>query len=328
MTRRMLLPAIVLPALLASGVLPAQTATDADFDGDGTVGFSDFLLFARAYHTSQARYDLDGSGSVDFDDFLAFAGLYGQKVGQKEITADLPGRAEMAFVYIGPGTFTMGSPDSDPWGAAWEKPQHEVTITRGFYLGKYEVTQGQWEAVMGTTPWAGRGDVLENPDHPAVYVSWEDVQGFIEALNLAANGDLYRLPTEAEWEYACRAGTTARWSFGDDDSLAGDYAWYLENASERGEDYAHRVGTKKPSPWGLYDMHGNVWEWCRDWYASTYYSTSPGVDPQGPESGTFRVVRGGFFGRHAQHVRSALRDSPPPSARDGRVGFRLLKRAD
>ena len=312
--------------------LPAQTAADADFDGDGTVGFGDFLLFAKAYNTSQARYDLNGSGRVDFPDFLAFVRVYGQKVGQvekeKEITADLPGGAKMAFVYVRPGKFLMGSPDSDPWADTPEKPQHEVTITKGFYLGKYEATQGQWVVVIGTTPWSGQSYVQENPDHPAASVSWDDVQEFIKILNRAADAGLYRLPTEAEWEYACRAGTTTRWSFGDDKSLLGEYAWYLDNASDVGEDYAHKVGAKKPNPWGLYDMHGNVWEWCQDWYSGAYYSSSPPVDPQGPESGTLRVVRGGFFGRHAQHQRSALRDSPPPSARDGRIGFRLLRQAD
>ena len=138
------------------------------------------------------------------------------RVANPEITVDLPGGATMDFVWIEPGTLLMGAPDSDRYAAPAQKPQHEVTITRGFYLGKYEITQGEWEAVMGTRPWWRRGYVRENPDHPAVYISWNDVQGFVQRLNEAAGEELYRLPTEAEWEYACRAGTTTRWSFGED----------------------------------------------------------------------------------------------------------------
>jgi len=139
----------------------------------------------------------------------------------EEIIVDLPGGATMAFVWIEPGTFTMGSPSSEPGRWDDEGPQHEVTISRGFYLGKFEVTQGQWQAVMGTRPWAGESYVRENPNHPAVYISWNDVQAFIQKWNEAAEDSLYRLPTEAEWEYACRAGSVTRWSFGDDESQLG-----------------------------------------------------------------------------------------------------------
>ena len=124
----------------------------------------------------------------------------------------------------------MGSPSTEVGRDSDEGPQHEVTISKGFYLGKYEVTQGQWQAVMGTTPWSGQSYVQVDADNPAVYVSWNDVQSFVQALNEAAKDSLYRLPTEAEWEYACRAGTTERWSFGDDESKLKDYAWYDVNA--------------------------------------------------------------------------------------------------
>ncbi len=237
----------------------------------------------------------------------------------------LGGNVDMAFVYISPGTFTMGSPDSEPGRSSFEGPQHKVTISEGFYLGKYEVTQGQWEAVMGTSPWSGRSYVQSNPGHPAVHVSWDDAQAFVQKLNAAAGSELYRLPTEVEWEYSCRSGTTTRWSFGDNESDLGDYAWYRSNAWDAGEQYAHEVGTKKASPWGLHDMHGNVSEWCEDWSGS--YSGSAQTDPPGPSAGSFRVQRGGAFLSSARNVRSADRFLNSPAFRDIIFGFRLLRRA-
>ena len=202
---------------------------------------------------------------------------------------------------------------------------HEVEISQGFYLGKYEVTQGEWESVMGTTPWSGESYVQEHPSHPAVYISWNDVQAFVEKLNDAAGSVVYRLPSEAEWEYACRAGTSTRWSFGDDESQLTDYAWYRANARDVGERYGHAVGTKLPNPWGLYDMHGNVWEWVQDWYSSSYYNSSPRVDPPGPSSGSARVRRGGNFLNSARIVRSAFRDAYSPGDRRHDIGVRLLR---
>ena len=228
----------------------------------------------------------------------------------------------MAFVWIEPGVFQMGSPESEEGRWSNEGPLHEVEISQGFYLGKYEVTQGEWESVMGTTPWSGRDYVRSDPSHPAVYISWDDVQAFIERLNASAGEAVYRLPSEAEWEYACRAGTSTRWSFGDDESELTDYAWYYANAWDVGEKYAHAVGTKRANPWGLYDMHGNVWEWVQDWYASDYYNSSPRVDPPGPTSGSCRVVRGGAFYDAARHVRSAFRLCYSPGIRDRGIGVR------
>ena len=228
------------------------------------------------------------------------------------IVVNLPGGATMEMVWIEPGTFTMGSPDTEEGRDSHDEgPQHEVTITQGFYLGKFELTQGQWESVMGTTPWAGQSYVQEDPNNPAVYILWNDMQAFIDSLNTAEGSDVYRLPSEAEWEYACRAGTETRWSFGDDESQLGQYAWYKDNAYDVGEAYAHEVGTKLPNPWGLYDMHGNVWEWCQDWYDPNYYSVSPSVDPTGPSTPTpgieTPVARGGAFSHSARYVRSADR---------------------
>ena len=175
---------------------------------------------------------------------------------------------------------------------------------------------------MGTRPWSGKFDVEEGADRPAEYISWNDIQTFIQRLNQAAGDSLYRLPTEAEWEYACRAGTTTPWSSGDDERLLRDYAWFIDNA---GIQSTHRVGTKRPNSWGLHDMHGNAWEWVQNWYSSTYYSDSPAVDPQGPDSGTERVMRGGDADYSAAGVRSAKREASRPTHRYDKVSFRLVR---
>ena len=154
-----------------------------------------------------------------------------------------------------------------------------------------------------------------------VEVSWNDIQEYIKKLNAAAGGNIYRLPTEAEWEYACRAGTTTRWSFGDDESQLGEYAWYGGNYNSDGS--TKEVGTKKPNSWGLYDMHGNVYEWCQDWYGS--YSSSAQTDPTGPSTGSDRVMRGGNFLFSAWHARSACRFKAVPPFRLLGFGCRLLR---
>ena len=252
-----------------------------------------------------------------------------------ERTFVLPGDAEIEMVWIEPGTFTMGTTEEQEqllrskgmWQDFWEteQPAHEVTITQGFYLGKYEITQGQWESVMDTRPWAGHRDVQEGPSNPAVYISWEDVQALIDSL--AARGLTgFRLPTEVEWEYACRAGTTTLWSFGNDEAQLGDYGWYRSNAFDVGEQYAHEVGTKLPNPWGLHDMHGNVWEWCQDWYDENYYDVSPVADPTGPSTGSDRAERGGSFDTAVRAVRSAVRGRcTPVFGLHYDIGVRLLR---
>ena len=231
----------------------------------------------------------------------------------------------MAFVWIPPGRFQMGSPSGERDRNSNEGPLHEVEISRGFWLGTYEVTQGQWEAVMGSRPWRGKDYVRSNPSHPAVYISWNAVQGFVAKLNAAAGSAVYRLPSEAEWEYACRAGSTTRWSFGDDESQLTHYAWYRANTWDTGKKYTQPVGLKRPNGWGLYDMHGNVWEWVQDWYDSDYYKRSPRVDPLGPTSGSSRVFRGGDFYFRAQYLRSALRVRDSPGSRSAGVGVRLVR---
>jgi formylglycine-generating enzyme required for sulfatase activity len=226
-----------------------------------------------------------------------------------ELTIDLGGGVTMELVRIRAGTFMMGS-DS---GRDDETPVHSVTISRDFYIGRYQVTRTQWQAVMGSDPssLSGCGDC------PVANVSWDEVVTFCDTVATMTGYDL-RLPTEAEWEYACRAGTTTEYSFGDDGARLGDYGWYIDNSDSR----THEVGGKLPNPWGLYDMHGNVLEWCSDWYSSTYYSSSPGSDPTGPEAGSDRVERGGQWGSSPGSCRSANRSRSSPDLGSTKVGFR------
>jgi formylglycine-generating enzyme required for sulfatase activity len=194
----------------------------------------------------------------------------------------------MAFRRIPAGTFQMGSAGHND-----EKPVHQIHISKPFYLGKYPVTQSEWKALMGTTPAQQRDKADKSWDlygigdrHPMYYVSWEEAQAFIAELNAREPGERYRLPTEAEWEYACRGGSETAYSFGDDASLLGEYARYDGNSDNE----THPVGEKLPNGWGLYDMHGNVWEWVQDWYDEGYHKSSPATDPVNGKSG---LVPGG-----------------------------------
>jgi formylglycine-generating enzyme required for sulfatase activity len=250
---------------------------------------------------------------------------------------DVPGsiyknRIGMEFVAIPAGTFLMGSPDADREAQPFEKPQHSVTISRPFYIGKFEVTQQQWEAVIGSNPYSrdrsnpfynlpGMAERITRPDHPAT-VSWTDAQEFIAALNAREGGQRYRLPTEAEWEYAARAGTTTSYSFGDADADLGRFAWFGENFASGG---SHPVGAKAPNPWGLYDVHGNAWEWVQDWFDPSYYAMNPSVDPLGPAQGSKRVVRGGSWHNTAASWRTAFRRDYHPDYRGISIGFRVLR---
>jgi formylglycine-generating enzyme required for sulfatase activity len=233
----------------------------------------------------------------------------------------------MEFVLIPAGQFMMGADpqftikSSDGVSAVGdESPRHLVVISKPFYLGVHEVTQEQWETVMDNNFSHFRGQ-----DMPVENVSWEDVQEFIQRLNREAeNGRRYRLPTEAEWEYAARAGSAGAYSFGDDSGMLDAHAWYLDNA----EGTTHPVGTRAPNAWGLHDMHGNVWEWVADWYGHDYYADAPGTDPAGPPSGQDRVVRGGGWNIFGDLCRSANRDRGAPDSRTDRKGFRLAFTAE
>jgi formylglycine-generating enzyme required for sulfatase activity len=221
----------------------------------------------------------------------------------------------MEFVLIPAGNFIMGSDKrKDPDASDSETPQHRVTISKPFYLGKYAVTQAQWEAVMGNNPsW------FKGRDNPVEEVSWEDAQDFIRRMNIQEGNGCYRLPTESEWEYACRAGTTGLYSFGNDANSLRHYAWYEGNSGGT----THPVGQKRPNAWGLYDMHGNVWEWVQDRYGD--YSSASVTDPKGPSpsSGTSRVSRGGCRYSCAGGSRAAFRFHYPSGYRDNYIGFRL-----
>ncbi len=223
---------------------------------------------------------------------------------------------DIEMVWIEPGTFQMGRYPGEQDSSGSEDPQHTVTLSSGFWLGKYEVTQGQWEAVMGYCP-----SSLFEPRRPVEKVSWNDVQGFIGALN-GLTDETYRLPTEAEWEYACRAGTETRFYWGDDPdyTLINDYAWYSENSGSG----THDVGGKAPNAWGLYDMSGNVWEWSSDWYGD--YPSGSVTDPEGPSSGSSRLVRGGTWANSDAFCRSAIRYSRfAPDYAESRIGFRVAR---
>jgi formylglycine-generating enzyme required for sulfatase activity len=241
----------------------------------------------------------------------------------------------MSFVRIPAGSFQMGSGNDERDALPNEKPRYAVTISRPFYLALHEVTQAQWEAVMGTSAYTlsrsnpfyglpGMAERVRRPNNP-VTVSWNDAQAFIERLNQREGGRRYRLPTEAEWEYAARAGTTTAYSFGDDGSLLSRYAWH-------GEDFAtgsmHSVGQKLPNSWGLYDMHGNVWEWVQDWYADRYPASAPMTDPSGPTTGSSKVVRGGSWHVTSGSWRSAVRKPYDPDYRGISIGFRVARESE
>ncbi|MFH1137957.1 MAG: SUMF1/EgtB/PvdO family nonheme iron enzyme, partial [Pseudomonadota bacterium] len=217
------------------------------------------------------------------------------------------------FVLIPAGTFTMGSPESESFRRDNER-QHRVTISQAFYMQTTEVTQGQWRSVLGNNPaaFSSCGD-----DCPVESVSWEDAQAFIRSLNAKEGVGKYRLPTEAEWEYAARAGAGSAYCCGDSESNLGDFAWYNYNSG--GE--THPVGRKPPNAWGLYDVHGNVWEWCEDRYGD--YASGDVVNPRGSSSLSFRVGRGGGWSSSPRLCRAALRNRGAPEFRNGDLGFRL-----
>jgi formylglycine-generating enzyme required for sulfatase activity len=221
----------------------------------------------------------------------------------------------MEFVKIPAGCFQMGCGPQDGNCGTGEKPAHKVCVDE-FWLGKYKVTQAQWQKIMGSDPAYNQ----DSPVHPVEQVSWDDVQAYLKKLNWQAGTFAYRLPTEAEWEYACRAGTQTAYSFGNDHSKLGEYVWYgLEGKT-------HAVGQLKPNPWGLYDMPGNLYEWCQDWYDANYYANSPEKNPQGASDGSYRVVRGTWWGGTEHGARSAFRPIPcVPAVGHYDIGFRLVR---
>ncbi|MDP6778006.1 MAG: SUMF1/EgtB/PvdO family nonheme iron enzyme [Candidatus Latescibacteria bacterium] len=369
MVRHFLLAIAILGVTLVPTSSRAQTIEDADFDGNGIVDFADFSAFARAFGSTESQYDLNANGRVDFSDFPLFAVFFGKEVpsgsGSRTLTVGLPGGVALELVRIEPGTFLMGTTETQKlnlksrqlWQDLYYKdelPAHKVTLTRAYYIGIYEVTEGQWKSVMSQQQRPYHGD------RPVMNVSWEDVQEFLDKLNTSAGAASYRLPTEAEWEYACQAGAETLWSFGDIERRLQSYAWYYDptNVSEGryvettngsagnnsggnsgilisttyvpphylGPSRRQEVGGKKPNPWGIYDMHGNVSEWVQDRYSEGYYRTSPKTDPTGPGTQTgYRVVRGGCYSQGASWLRSACREPIKPSEGFDTIGFRLVR---
>jgi formylglycine-generating enzyme required for sulfatase activity len=228
----------------------------------------------------------------------------------------------MKLVLIHKGTFMMGSPESEEGCEEWET-QHQVTISRDYYLGVTAVTQAQFEKVMGTNPSFFQGNKIRgsSSNHPVDTVWWEESVEFCNELSELPEekkaGREYRLPTEAEWEYACRAGSKTAYSFGDNVELLSDYAWFDRNSGNQ----THPVAKKKPNAWGLYDMHGNVWEWCSDWYDD--YPKFAVTDPIGPSTGAEYVIRGGGCYNHAMNCRSANRCAALSEPDSYYCGFRV-----
>ena len=246
-----------------------------------------------------------------------------QFTGSKTIVNSLG----MTLRLIPAGTFWMGSFSTEPGRDPKNEERHKVTLTQPFYIGETEVTQAQWTSLMGTQPWKGKRHSKEGPTYPACYISWEDAVAFCEALS-KKEGVLYRLPTEAEWERACRAGTNTIYSFGDDDQIhtgLRSHAWFFRNAWDRLGGYGnpHMVAKKTPNPWGLFDIHGNVSEPCSDYFGP--YPKGPQTDPKGPAKGKYRVYRGGDILSLASACRSASRAPWSSNYRYFRLGLRVVR---
>ena len=249
----------------------------------------------------------------------------GQSQAREELALDLGNNVTMRMVLIPAGKFLMGSPAGENGRGDDEGPQHQVTISKPFHMGVYEVTQEQYEQVMRNNP-----DRVEGAKLPVGRTSWDDAVEFCRKLS-QRTGRTVRLPTEAEWEYACRAGTTTPFNTGetistDRANYDGDYIY---GSGPKGVDRQKvvPVGSFKPNAWGLYDMHGNVFEWCADWYADSY-ANAKGQDPQGPSSGTLRVYRGGRWGYNPRLCRSAARFRYSPVIRGFNYGFRVVVSPD
>jgi eukaryotic-like serine/threonine-protein kinase len=246
---------------------------------------------------------------------------------------DLGKGVKLEMIYLQGGSFLMGSPSDEKDRDSDEGPVHTVELD-GFWIGKYTVTQLQYQSIIDKAPFYFQSEIIHekgflgigrkterriNPHYPAETVSWNDAMEFCRKLS-QRTGKTFTLPTEAQWEYACRAGTTTRYYFGDNDRYLKEYGWFNKNSNKQ----THPIGQKKPNVWGLYDMHGNVWEWCLDWYGENYYSQSPRRNPAGPGSGSYRVRRGGSWSYNAGLCRSAYRSWSTPSDTLHNLGFRLV----
>lgn len=301
-----------------------QLEVEEEQEGDGGTrrrGRMFALVLSIVVLTSVIWLAMGGASRLSFTEAERVP-LVGSRAGQERDDNGL----KMQFCWCPPGKFAMGSPKDEPGRGAFEA-QVVVTLTRGFWLGKHEVTQGQWEQVMGSKPWSDTTNVKEGTDYPATYFSWDEAMEFCRKLTEQerSSGRLpadwqYTLPTEAQWEFACRAGTSTRFSFGDDESKLGDFVWCDQSTSLLRERYAHQVGLKKSNAWGLCDMHGNVYEWCRDWYQE---KLPGGTNPEVTSGGSDRVYRGGAWGLPPSNCRSAFRYYFDLSKRGSAVGIRV-----
>ncbi len=337
---------------LLVGFLPSAQSQfpPGDVNGDGSVNYWDgravvhhLLEKTPLSGAALARADANGDGKISLADATWIAGH------PTETTITLPGNVPLVLVRIPAGSCIMGSPPSERGRWEDEGPTRTVTIARPFYLGKFEITQQQWltlmtgwpDSVYYPNPIFGLGD-----QYPAYYVSWNDVQDFLAALNAhiaktAQGAPTFRLPSEAEWEYACRAGMPTRFFFGDslgaDDGAAdapagtlpgnrADYMWFTFNCSggPNGAYGNKPAGSRRPNPFGLYDMSGSVWEWCQDWYHPNYVGAPTDGTPWESPAGKYRVVRGGNWYRDAHRCRSAARTHLDAVTRYGYLGFRVI----
>ena len=302
-------------ALVSICDIPVSTADGAagisvSFDGAAGKAVTAELLSQPVRDFKKVSFSRNGKGgtaSVAQKSGAASpaGGAIAHKTGDVKVLT-LPGGVTMEMIWCEPGSFMMGSPQTEE-GRFEDEPIHPVTLTKGFWLGKYEVTQAQWECVMGENRSRFKG-----PERPVENISWDDCQRFVSKLNVVLGG-VARMPTEAEWEYACRAGSGAPIS---GSGHLNDMAWYDRNSGSQ----THEVGKNQANAWGFYDMHGNVLEWCFDWFSKP---EGQAIDPKGPPSGVFRVLRGGCWFFYERDCRSAYRLKRDPGIRNCIFGFRL-----
>ena len=337
----------LLSILLVTATLPVTSAQTQELDIQTYAGLTIVgeigKVYSIEYVTDLAEPAESDWGCLEYLQLPASPYLWTDKSAPatgKRFYRALAMESPTNMVFIPPGTFRMGSPTNEVDRWEWEGPQTAVTISRGYWMGKFEVTQGEYLAVMGINPsWFNGDRTAENwqdygtdLSRPVESVSWFDATAYCAALTeqeraagrIAANA-VYRLPTEAEWEYACRGWTSTRFSYGDDPGYTNltNYAWYRDNS----EGQTHPAGQKLPNPWGLHDMHGNVFEWCQDWFGD--YPGGIALDPQGPSTGSDRVIRGGGWRGwvvwgYARYCRSALRFDLYPVDGYGLIGFRAV----
>jgi formylglycine-generating enzyme required for sulfatase activity len=246
--------------------------------------------------------------------------------GGQELTLDLGDKITLKLAHIPSGKFIMGSPATEQRsfedGFKDESPQHEVTISKPFYIGVYLVTQEQYQQVMGKNP-----SKFKVPLNPVENITWDDAVEFCKKLS-AKTGKSLRLPTETQWEYACRAGSTTAYCNGDTLDDLKKVGWCSYDGKWGSAKAPKPVGSLQPNAWGLYDMHGNLWEYCADWYAADSYANAKRIDPQGPDAGTQHVVRGGPWNDYPRDCRSAKREKRPPGSKSSSGGFRVALDVD